>query len=211
MADLRLVSRQTRRRLRARERERLGHGPVEVGARRPDRHTTAEEIRPEELRERGGRLVEAAGIADITRQRAVGIVAQLLEMIRNLGKRPVLAVLVYRMHPVRSAHLWPELRNRHLGEILLDQEEAGVDAGLGGRTPEVMMIGDVELTVGPPDGRYRARLEKVASLMLFQLLELRALVLDLDHAHGDLSRAQAVDFDLVQLGHANSGCRMAAS
>jgi hypothetical protein len=58
----------------------------------------------------------------------VPVVDQFLQVHGNVLEAPWLSDPVDRVHPLRGCHLRPELRNRHLGEVVLHEEKAAVDA-----------------------------------------------------------------------------------
>src|SRR5690348_17640495 len=110
-------------------------------------------------------------------------------------------MLIDRMRPLRGPHPGPELRYRQLRKILLDHEEAGVDAHLLRSPSEVVVVGDVKLVIRAPYRGNRVAEEELLLLVLLQGLEPGALVVDLDQADRDLRGAQAVKLDFVQLRH----------
>src|SRR4051812_589752 len=68
----------------------------------------AEIVRPYEFRERSRSLLVSAGIADIGRQAAVGIVAQRLPVMRDLTEIQFAPRFIVRVRPMLAFHLAPE-------------------------------------------------------------------------------------------------------
>lgn len=105
------------------------------------------------------------------------------------------------MRPAAFAHRLPERLDVELREIGLDQEIADVVAAVAQRARQVVMIGEVELAVRPERGGDRPRLQELAPFAVPHRLQTLALVVDLDHADGDLRRSQLGDLAFVQFGH----------
>lgn len=69
------------------ERDARPHRGLEVRSRELDRDITPDEIRPDEFREAGGRLLERSLIPHVARQGAIHVVDQLDEAAGNRHSR----------------------------------------------------------------------------------------------------------------------------
>ena len=152
-----------------REGQRLADRTLETLASRSDRHAMAEEVGPQELRERGLGLHVTAGIADVPREAAVGIVHQPLHVLRKRIDAVASALGIDGMHPVAGVHLDPEGPRMQRREVGLDEEEAGRDARLPERAREMVVIGDVERACGPEDRGNGMGFEVVAARVMSEL------------------------------------------
>src|SRR5262249_21970264 len=105
--------------------KRLGHlhGGLEVRLQVLDGHVAAEEVRRDELGEGSRGLVEAARIAHVTGQRAIGVIDELVQMAGNRGVTVAYAIGVQWVHPQALVHRFPELVHIPVGEVLLDTNE----------------------------------------------------------------------------------------
>src|SRR5262249_54060551 len=163
----------------------------------------AEEVGPQEFAEWHRLLGVTAEAAQLAREAAVGIVAQLGDRVRDVVETAPHAALVVGMAPAATVEHDPE-------GIPIERVQVGdqrrVDLGLSlleQRTGEVVVIDDVEAVLRPMDDWDHVLAEELGLLLAFVLAPALAFLLDLAHADGDLSRPQVVDRDRLEEGFAN--------
>jgi len=141
------------------------------------------------------------------RQAAVGIVAQRLQMMRDLAEVSLATRFVIWVDPMLAFHLAPEGVLFESGEIADDLKRATLDTSLPQRTAEMMMV-DEEIAAAIAGNRWdRVICNEMGQTMRGVPQHLRDVVpflLNFNQTDGYLGRPQFVDVDVADLPHAAS-------
>src|ERR1700691_2508303 len=153
----------------------------------------AQKIGPEKFTEWRRILSEAAGSAQLARQRPERIVDQIGNAFWNIAIGPPHPFGVIGMHPVAVVHHRPKRVTIQSAEVVTNDDRHLFDPLLMQGAGKVMMIDDIRALLRAQDYRNDMLAEKLLIFLRAQFAPAFPFVQDLAHANGNLRGPQISD------------------